>query len=1081
MSRLPVLDLADPSLAAKLPGHSLAISAGAGSGKTFTLVTLVLGILGRDGTRAFEVMATTFGRESAADLKTRILGPLDVLAQWDEDHWSEALMALREGWAPWDALLEAAMSRSAPGEIALAARQWSTDGQWPAWTSTPGNARSHWIRTRREAESLEVSTVHGVALDVLRRAGEAGTDLLTADDPRLVALLRRAGREVLELPVDHRDSVIARKLLGWLEGDEAEKSRWQRICEAFDAHTDALGTWREDTETEDTADSFWTATGEWLEAYRPFGETPMLAARLTKKGQPHANYLKYGLKKVIPAPSADAPNLDCFRFAESLASSIPKGDGNYPSQYLSPEFLEAMAPLGTVLPDLLEHWLSLLLERVFLRFLTLKEERRWLSYGDLVRRALEQLRAVPPERHPKLLLVDEFQDINPVQEAFLNALGADATVVVGDPKQAIYGFRGGVADLLKHRIEAASAHGLAFRLPRNHRSTALVVRVANAFVRDIVPLLDAGAVDPDGEQEDAGKARGEPVVAMARVETEHPKAADLPAAAPWIAALASEAGWRDLGMTEIACADPRRRALLLPRRNGLPALRRALQQRGVEPLVQTRDGFWESPGVRLMMALLECLAHPERPLPVLAVLRSSWIGAADGELLGLAGRIKEGWSNLDATELARHLQLGLQWLQSLRGSSVQRVAADGLARPGLLEFIASTEAHGRLEPERARRNLDQFLGLLTKLSSDVSSAFAELDRQRARPKGDAPADSTTANLLIQTVHASKGLEYEDVLLPMLNYAVKGLRKGEVGRRGIQQHLLLGWKLGKLQASGHRELKREEDARVRREGLNLMYVALTRARHRMVLLQQWGREKGGQDSTPGAFVAPPSASALREENKTPNWQHIASEILMRLPEIPRFDAPPIAPSSTVFEPAAPRKAPSSSTLSSPSGIQSPSEDSPERSARKRQGTALHGLLREVLVRHAVDPEAAEAHLQTNPVVARWPQAAEQVRRFLAALHEQGWERFPRRTEFPLPNAGSSGRTGFADLVIWESDRANPDRIHLVDFKLAKEFGEMEMEAYRNQLHGYRQVMVRLHPGVETLTWLYSIEGGRFVAS
>ena len=45
-----------------------------------------------------------------------------------------------------------------------------------------------------------------------------------------------------------------------------------------------------------------------------------------------------------------------------------------------------MAPCAEA-PDVLEHWLSLLLERVFLRFLALKEERRWLSYGDLVRRA----------------------------------------------------------------------------------------------------------------------------------------------------------------------------------------------------------------------------------------------------------------------------------------------------------------------------------------------------------------------------------------------------------------------------------------------------------------------------------------------------------------------------------------------------------------------------------------------------------------------------------------------------------------------------------------------------------------------
>ncbi len=1073
MKPLPALDLADPILAARLPGHSLAISAGAGSGKTFTLVTLVLGFLGRDGARAFEVMATTFGRESSADLKARILAPLDVLAQWDEDRWNEALMGLHAGLDAWDALMKGDFGRSAPGEIALAARQWPMDGRWPDWASTAGQARAHWIRTRREAESLAVSTVHGVALEVLRRAGEAGAGLLAADDPRMVALLRRAGREVLELSPDHRDSVSARKLLGWLEGNEGEKPRWQTICESFDAHTDALGTWREDTESEDTASAFWTATGEWLDAYRPFGETPMRAAKLTKKAQPHGNFTKHGLKKIIPAPSPGAPEFELMRFAESLATSIPKADGKYPTQYLSPEFLEAMAPLGEALPDLLEHWLSLLLERVFLRFLALKEERRWLSYGDLVRRALAHLQAVPPERHPKLLLVDEFQDINPVQEVFLNALGAEATVVVGDPKQAIYGFRGGVADLLKQRIEAASAHGLAFRLPRNHRSTAPVVRVANTFVRDIVPLVGQGAVDPDGEQEDGGQARGEPLVALARVDSERPKAADLPAAAPWIAALSSEAGWQDLGMAEMACRGLRRRALLLPGRNGLPALRRALQQRGVEPLVQTRDGFWDSPGVRLMMALLECLAHPARPLPVLAVLRSPWIGATDGVLLELADRFQGGWVGLETEGLVPQLQPGFQWLQSLRGLPIQSVAAEGLARPGLLEFIASTEAHGRLEPERARRNLDQFLGLLPSLSSDVPSAFADLERQRTRPKGDAPADSGNADLLIQTIHASKGLEYEDVMLPMLNYAVKGLRKGEVGRGKLQQ-LVLGWKLGKLQGSGYRELKRAEDARVRREGLNLMYVALTRARHRMALLQQWSR-----DTATGDFAAPPSASALREQGKTPNWQHIASEFSELLPDLPRFDAPRAALPSAAFDSVVPRQAPSHPAFFPPPGIQPPREDSPERTIRMRQGTALHGLLREVLVRHAVDPSAAENHLQTHPVVKRWPRAEEQVRQFLAAFREQGWERFPRRTEFPLPDAGSSGATGFADLVVWEPDRTSPVRIHLVDFKLSGEFGEMEIEAYRSQLLGYRQALARLHPGAGIAAWLYSIEGGRFV--
>ncbi|MDE3246815.1 MAG: UvrD-helicase domain-containing protein, partial [Acidobacteriota bacterium] len=321
MSQLPALDLGDPLLAGRLPGRSLAISAGAGSGKTFALVTLVLGFLGRDDTRAFEVLATTFGRESAADLKARVLGPLDRLAQWDEAFWNEALLALREGWAEWDALLKMAEApdlnegdravaslplrppraphvvtgqspATTSSEIALAARQWSSEGHWPLWASSSAKARSHWIRTRREAEGLEVSTVHSVALELLRRAGEAGAELLPADDPRLEALLRGAGREVLELPENHRDFLLARKLLGWLEGGEAGISRWQGVCEAFDAHTDALGRWREDTETEDAAEAFWAAAAEWLEGYGPFAETPMRAAKITQQGKPHGSFIR---------------------------------------------------------------------------------------------------------------------------------------------------------------------------------------------------------------------------------------------------------------------------------------------------------------------------------------------------------------------------------------------------------------------------------------------------------------------------------------------------------------------------------------------------------------------------------------------------------------------------------------------------------------------------------------------------------------------------------------------------------------------------------------------------------------------
>ena len=127
---LPALDLRDAALAEAVAERSLVVSASAGSGKTFALVSLVLGFLGRGG-RAVDVVATTFGREAAADLRARILLPLDQLAAWEEVVWGEALVALAEGLETWDRWLEA-LDPPVRSEIAVAARPWLAGGI-PDW------------------------------------------------------------------------------------------------------------------------------------------------------------------------------------------------------------------------------------------------------------------------------------------------------------------------------------------------------------------------------------------------------------------------------------------------------------------------------------------------------------------------------------------------------------------------------------------------------------------------------------------------------------------------------------------------------------------------------------------------------------------------------------------------------------------------------------------------------------------------------------------------------------------------------------------------------------------------------------
>jgi ATP-dependent exoDNAse (exonuclease V) beta subunit len=1043
---LPSLDFRNEALAASFGSRSLVVSASAGSGKTFALVTLVLGFLGRGG-RAPQVIATTFGREAAADLRARILQPLDQLAAWKPEVWSEGLGALRTGFETWDAWLA-----SQPGlrpEIGAAARQWRLAEGWPDWAVSPAKAREHWIRTRREAELLQATTVHALAQGTLRARGQGVEALLEADDPVLVRLLRAAGRGVLELPDDDPDEAAARRLWAWCEGFEQDRDRWHLLAAAFDAHLDALGTWRESLDAAIPRERFLWGGQHLLEAYAPFAQEPLRAAALTKQGKPLANFTKIGLGNLEPEPGGDTARL--LEALERLASRFLKEDGA-PPNYYSEAFATALEPLGTELPEHLEAWMTLLLERVFQRFRDLKTERGFRSYGDLVRDAWKALLAAPDPEPPALLLVDEYQDINPVQQAFLEVLGAERTVLVGDPKQAIYGFRGGVPELLREKLRAADRRGEAFRLPVNHRSSAPVVELANTFVRSVVPALDPASADPDGLQGHTGTGEGECRVALGAVPSGKTRGGDLPAAAAWVAALARPEGWAASGFQTLESSD-RRRALLLPRRTGLPALRRSLQALHIEPLVQSREGFWDSPGVRLLMALLEATARPEADTARDAVLRSPWVGATNGELL--AHR-----NNQDSERIAQ----GLAWLRALAQGTTQRLVAEALTRPGLLELLGATAVHGALEPARARRNLERFLGWIPGLPEAPALAWSELERLRGlRDPGDAPAEEAAADLVVQTIHGAKGLEYDDVILPLLASDVKGVRKGTIRQRpGDPGCLWIGWKLGNARGPALRELQGEESGRIFREGLNLLYVGLTRARGRMALLQQWPLSKEG------APEPPPSGAERLADHKGVQWHHVGSDLREALPELRLLEAAPVMSRGPLREAA--RLLPPQARVPVEAPMSVPTGDSD----RVRKGIRIHALLREVLVRAAEDLAKARTYLAAHPLLREWPEAARLVEGVLDELAARSWDRLPRRTEFEL-----SGGSGRADLVLWEPDRREPDAIHVIDFKLAAAFPPEALDLHRLQLAAYREALTALHPDVPVSGWVVGLEGGGWV--
>lgn len=1023
--------------AAEVLDHSLVVSASAGSGKTFTLTVLVTAHLGRGQLRPFEILATTFSEAAAADLRERLLRPLDLLNALDEAAWRALLPSLREARAEaLEATLKelplAARLRKSAGEVALAAAHW----QGAAWAATPAQARAFWRRTRREAELLQVSTIHSLALRVLGRGDGAAETILDVAHPALLRLLRQTLREALTLPEGAPDLVPARLLLAW-----AERS-WEDLSRGYDNHRDALG----DLEPEDPAphrSGLAAALAAAEAALAPFAAEPARAQDSTSSQRRH-----FKAENLLPVPAAGADLATRLRWAERQSRRVDAS-----KSYYSNELRAAMATF-TPVADALEGWLRCLLVGALDRFEARKAEQGQATFGDLVRAAAASLGQHAAEGPaPKLLLVDEYQDTSRSQDAFLARLGAERTVRVGDVKQAIYGFRGGDPDLLRQHLAAAGEH--AYRLPYNYRSSPAVVALANRYVDEVWPALAPDMGGLDGRQAAAAPAGAE----VGLVRTQAPsRGADLPALADWIAGLSREAGWTEaLGAVPNPGLGPRRRALLLKQRTRLPALLQRLKARGIQPYVVARSGFWDSPGVRLTLAALEAVAHPERPLPCAALLRLV-LGVEDGTLTRLvrteAGkRGLPGLGELCPGDLPEGFQEAARWLVDLRQASTQEVAGRLLRQGALLRSLTALRVHGAMEPLRARRNLAALLAMLVDLPASPSVAYALLEDERAgMERGDLPANPEDADLLIQTAHGSKGLEYDEVILPLLQAQPRTFRRGELRTQGGTGALLLAWKLGDHPGRAYRELKPLTEARQRRDDLNLLYVALTRARARLCLLLQEPRE--GKEPA---------------ESKTwAQWgQHLAAaHPELRLLQVPPQVAPAVAqPLAALAPPAVQPAAPTPPELPATSG------DQPEasRAQARQEGEAVHAFLRDLLVRWEA-PEALAACLAAAPPVA---QARENALRFLAQFEGRGWRHLRRRTELPLPGAAASGATGRADLVVW-----GPDRIHLVDFKHTHTLGEEELMGYGDQLRRYAAAL-RSREGLPVEAWLVVLRSGTWV--
>lgn len=461
-----------------------------------------------------------------------------------------------------------------------------------------------------------------------------------------------------------------------------------------------------------------------------------------------------------------------------------------------------------------------------------------LSYDDL----LSQLAtALEPEDSParvrmrsrwRIVLVDEFQDTDPVQwQVFDRAFTGHSTMVlIGDPKQAIYAFRGG--DVTTYLTAAGTA---------TTRQTLGVNRRSDAGLLDGFQTLLEGAElgDPrivvrdvtahHEESRLAGAPRPAPFrVRVVRRETFGRRGSTaLPVAKvrPYIAQdLAHDI--RDLvtsGATfEGRALQPNDVAVICYRHADLSAARAALLEVGVPAVIAGGGSVFATPAAGEWLSLLEALEQPHRTPRVRAAALTCFLGYD-------AAGLDHGGDDL-TDELGDRLR---SWSEALarRGvAAVVEAAVSGgmpermLGRIGGERTLTDIRHIGEVLHEVAQREQMGAVALLAWLREQVVEARDGRGAERTRR-----LDSDAAAVQLVTIHASKGLQYPVVYLPALADRHVGkpqrpLFHDAEGRRCID--------VGGSGPDWGEHCRRWADEEAG-EWLRLLYVAVTRAQSQVV--------------------------------------------------------------------------------------------------------------------------------------------------------------------------------------------------------------------------------------------------------
>ena len=470
-----------------------------------------------------------------------------------------------------------------------------------------------------------------------------------------------------------------------------------------------------------------------------------------------------------------------------------------------------------------------------------------MEHDTLYLLSLEEVAAEIAGRYDEVL-IDEYQDINEVQEAILQRLTAGGHLfAVGDVKQSIYRFR--LAEpglfLAKYDDFGEGRGGRRIDLNENYRSDRLVIAAINDMFRQLMRRETAEIAYDDAASLHAGRQTEGAAPELALLDLDQmPQQPGLLLEARWIArrmhALhAAGYAWRDMAV------------LLRASRNREPLVISALTEAGIPAVAERGENYTESAEIRLMISLLQLIDNPRQDIPLAAVLRSPLFAFRADELveIRLCARDVSFFAALEAAAQGEHalaekarafLDQLAAWRRCAGEKRVSELLDTIYHESGFYHLLgampggAERQANLRLLHDKAHQYEESsYAGLfrfIRLLEDGQALKVADGSAQLRSEQEDA--------VRVMTIHKSKGLEFPVVFLAGLNsqFNVTDEKNDVIFERslGLGARAADRRRRVKYPTLSHHAVALRLHQQALAEELRVLYVAMTRARERLIL-------------------------------------------------------------------------------------------------------------------------------------------------------------------------------------------------------------------------------------------------------